>query len=323
MDGGGTRTRVIVADLDGHVLSYVEKGAASIYKDMRAAQHVQEAVREALAAADADPAQVLSLAAGIAGYDAEEDLEWVCRLTDADGLHCPKKHVNDAIVAHIGAFGSKPGIMVIAGTGSILLAVTEQGETIRNYDLHHYARSAARLLSYDAVYDVLAGFLDESHPEDRALASLMLSHWDVSSLRELQEKARHGFHPDARTRNRHFGDFAPAVTGAALAGSPLARQVCSRAIREIRTGIHLLSAYFEQSEVSVACIGSVARSAYFSDQLSQGLSSGTYRRLTLVEPECSPAAGAVLLALQEAGIPVTPAVKANLAASCFTPTAAL
>ncbi len=33
LDGGGTHTLVMVADLAGSVLSYTEKGASSIYKD--------------------------------------------------------------------------------------------------------------------------------------------------------------------------------------------------------------------------------------------------------------------------------------------------
>lgn len=36
IDGGGTHTRVMVVDLAGNVLSYIENGASSIHKDLQA-----------------------------------------------------------------------------------------------------------------------------------------------------------------------------------------------------------------------------------------------------------------------------------------------
>jgi len=152
IDGGGSNTRVAVVELSGRVLAYIEHGAAASQdKDRNAADNVRAAIREALAMAGAAPEEVRGLAAGIAGYDTEEDREWVESLTEAEGLACPRWHVNDAVVAHYGALTARPGIVAVSGTGSILFAINEAGRQIRNYDYHHYAASAARFLAYDAV----------------------------------------------------------------------------------------------------------------------------------------------------------------------------
>jgi glucosamine kinase len=58
---------------------------------------------------------------------------------------------------------------VIAGTGSILLGINEVGSNFRNYEFHHYAASAARFLSYDAVYEALAGHTDDPRIEEAIL----------------------------------------------------------------------------------------------------------------------------------------------------------
>ena len=52
IDGGGSNTRVAVADSEGGILVYRERtAAASRDKDIRAQDNVRGAIREALAAA--------------------------------------------------------------------------------------------------------------------------------------------------------------------------------------------------------------------------------------------------------------------------------
>ncbi|RJE86107.1 hypothetical protein D3P07_18660 [Paenibacillus sp. 1011MAR3C5] len=174
IEGGGTHTRVLVCDLEGHQLAYLDNPrAASVYKDSNAVHNVRNSIAEALMIANVRPEDVRCVAAGIAGYDNPEDLAWVSELTALPGLHCPKLHMNDAVAAHAGALRARPGIVAISGTGSIILGITESREHIRNYDFHHYAFSAARFLAYDAVYEVLAGHAGASN---EALVVSMLRH---------------------------------------------------------------------------------------------------------------------------------------------------
>ncbi|RJX37441.1 ATPase [Paenibacillus pinisoli] len=299
IDGGGTHTRVLVCDLAGRQLAYVDSPrAASIYKDSNAAQNVRHSIAEALAAAAIRPEEVRCVAAGIAGYDKPEDLGWVAELTALPGLHCPKLHMNDAVAAHAGALEAKPGIVAISGTGSIILGITGSHEHIRNYDFHHYAHSAARFLAYDAVYEVLAGHAAAS---DRALVESMLNHWNAADLRALAAIGRQGFQADNKERDKHFGQFAPFVTEAAQRGSTIAVDVCDRAIHQLKTGIEMIGASFESETVEVAYIGSVIRSGYVSSRLSEQLAQGSNKRYLAVEPALSPVAGAVLLAYQKLG----------------------
>lgn len=309
IDGGGTQTRVMVADLEGRVLSYIENGASSVHKDVNASRNVQQAIRRALELAEKELPQVSLLVAGIAGFDSESDLEWVLPLTEVEGLDCPKKHVNDAVVAHSGALGAEPGIIVIAGTGSIIYAVTEDGQPVRNYDLHHYAAAAARFLGYSAVYELLAGNSGEG---DQDLAEELLGYWQVSTVEELSTLARGGFLDDRRERNRVFGELAPIITRAAEAGSPLAQSVCDRAIHETAVGIEMLGLYFTQPEVKVSFIGSVANSGYFRQQFHSILKSGKNKSYSIVQPVFSPVAGAVLLAYKQLSVPIGPEIRSNL-----------
>ncbi|WP_238323007.1 N-acetylglucosamine kinase [Gorillibacterium massiliense] len=302
IDGGGTHTRAMVCDLDGNVLAYTRKGAASIYKDGNATQNVREAITEALKIAGKEASQVIGLAAGIAGYDSEADLNWIIPLTEIDGLDCPKWHVNDAVIAHSGALMGRPGIIAISGTGSNILAITESGSHLYNFDFRHYAASASRFLGYAAVHEVLAGYTGES---DRRLIEAMLIHWDARSLQELYKQAQKGFEEDHQQRERTFGLFAPVVTEEAENGSAIAIRVCDRAIAQLKLGISLLRPSFSHGPVDVALIGSIATSDYFSRSLTEQLLHMADSPFRVVQPAFSPSAGAVLYALNQLGVPLT------------------
>ncbi|NUU62953.1 BadF/BadG/BcrA/BcrD ATPase family protein [Paenibacillus agri] len=294
VDGGGTHTRVMISSLDGRVLSYVESGAAWVHKDLQATHNVKQGIQEALQAADRTLDDVSGLAAGIAGYDSEEDLEWVKALTDLEGLNCPKWHYNDAVAAHYGALLTKPGIVALSGTGSIIVALKEDGQLIRNYDFHHYTRSGARFLAYDAVYEVLAGHTDGT---DQELIEEMLRHWDVSTVQELWLLGQRGFTPDRRDRDRKFERFTPFITEAASKGSSLAGRVSDRAIYQLKVGIELVAPYLTSDTVPVAFIGSVINSSYFKDKLPVLLSNGRNKVFSIVEPRFTPVTGSVLYAI--------------------------
>lgn len=302
IDGGGTYTRVIAADIEGNVLAYCKKGSASAYRDSAAQHNVRSAIIEALESGGIEPGRVIGIAAGIAGYDSPEDLNWILPLTEVPELTCPRWHVNDALIAHYGALLAQPGIIVISGTGSIIIAINEDGRYLRNYDFHHYAASAARLLSYNTVFEVLAGNIDSS---DELLVARMLAHWNVAAVSELYMLASEGFEDDRKARDRRFGEFAPMVTEEAERGSSTAVRVCDRAVEQIKTGIGLLASSFAQQTVPVAFIGSVANSRYFQSKLRSLLKNGANKQYKVVTPQLPPEAGAVLYAMEQLGRPVT------------------
>lgn len=309
IDGGGTHTRVMVVDLAGNVLSYLENGASSIHKDLQARENVQRAIEEAIRQSGSDMKHVLAMTAGIAGFDSKADLEWVLPMTAIEGLDCQKQHVNDAVVAHSGALLTEPGIIVISGTGSIIYAVTEEGQQIRNYDLHHYAASAARFLAYDATFEILSGNIDDS---DHDLVSNILQLWKLSTVEELSQLALQGFVADQRERNRKFAQVAPTVTEAAAQNSKLAKLVCDRAIHQIMAGVEMLASYFSNAEVNVSLVGSVVNSDYFQLRLATKMSDGNNKKYRLIKPAFSPVAGAVLMALKQLNIPIQQELLHNL-----------
>lgn len=299
VDMGGTNVRIMLADLAGQVRAYIKKETDVPPRQRTDSAPLAALMREALDEAGCVPGDVAFLAAGIAGLDEESDRAWAERLTDGFGLPCPSRAVNDAIIAHRGALAGGPGILVASGTGSILLAHTERGQWLRNYDFGHYAASGARFLGYQAVYDVLAG---RESPGDGVLVRDMLRFFRTPNLRDLAEATSRSFSLDVKRRDRLFGLFAPVVTREAEAGSPIAVRVCDDALRQIGVGADLLASFFAGPDIALSQTGSVASSDYFLNGLQELTCSQPGRRFVWTEPRLTPAAGAVLIAYESLGL---------------------
>lgn len=207
--------------------------------------------------------------------------------------------VNDSEVGHAGAFLFEPGVMAISGTGSIIMGCTEEGRIMFNGSFGHYAPTAARFLSYDAVYKILAG---QVKPEDQSLIHKIMQFWGIQLDDEFRECASRQFIMDRMERDRQFGLMAPILTEAALADVPLARNVCDEAVRSLETGIRLVGGSFRERSVKVCYVGSVIRSTYIRSQLTEVLQGNSNKDYQVVEPSLSPVAGAVAISLRECGI---------------------
>src|SRR5947209_7294298 len=198
LDGGGTHTRVLAAELTGRIVGRADGEGSNPQHDHRAEANGRAAIEAVLDAARCRPEQVVSLVAGLAGLDDPEDHAWAERLTAVPGLECPRVHVNDAVIAHAGALQSRPGIIAVCGTGSIVFGVTPEGRQIRNYDFSHYAPTAARHLAYEAVFRIIAG---EAGPADRDFVRQVLTFWEAADLAALRELGAGGFRGDPQERN--------------------------------------------------------------------------------------------------------------------------
>ena len=301
LDGGGTHTRALCCALDGQILAHAQTGGSSPSHNTLedAESNVRQAIADALRQAERMPADVTALTAGMAGLDTPKDQEWAERFTALPGLTAARVHVNDAVIAHAGALQSRPGIIVICGTGSILYAVNEAGVAENNYRYLHYANASGRALSLDALHRLLAG---EGQGEDAAFIADAFAFWEVQDLPGLRERIA-AFHSVPWTEKVHtLGKMASLVTDFALRSSPLCRRVCKSGAETIRIGICLLGASFTTPPVSVALIGGAARSAAIQQAIAAELLRAAPDRYQLVEPAFSPEAGAVLMALRQCGI---------------------
>ena len=133
LDGGGTQTRVSVADLMGNPVGTGAAGACNL-----AAVPPAEALDAALSAADGALAQAggsradaVSVCAGVAGVSYPDRRALFLLGLQAAFPHAEVSVEPDYAIALTGATGSEPGVIVIAGTGSAAYGENAAGKTHR------------------------------------------------------------------------------------------------------------------------------------------------------------------------------------------------
>jgi glucosamine kinase len=227
------------------------------------------------------------------------------------GRNVKRLQINDADIALFGALEGRPGIICIQGEGSMVLAKTESGRMVRNFDFLHYANAAAPRTGFRATYAVLSGADD---PDEADFVAEVLRHWGANSIEELREAAAN-WYSNREAALRTAGRLAPAVTKAADDGLPAAVRICRLAASEIAEGVALLGPFFEGQEVEVSLSGSCGRSPAISRGVQDALVSRQEKTYRFVEPRFSAVEGAVLWALGLAGVELSLEIKANLRSS--------
>jgi glucosamine kinase len=131
IDGGGTKTTCAVGD-ESRLIATATAGPSNVVRvgEVQARKSLQQAVGQACAAAGITPAQVESTCVGGAGA-ARPELAEIVRRSLAEVLTTPIDVVGDMQIALEAAFDDGPGVVVIAGTGSIAYGRDRQGRTVR------------------------------------------------------------------------------------------------------------------------------------------------------------------------------------------------
>ena len=121
VDGGGTKTQAVVIDDSERILGEGRAGPSNPLRVGVAAASaaVREAVDKACDAAGVERAEIGAAEVGLAGAR-REDIRASVRKALIDSLGITRLEVvTDADIALFGATGGEPGVVIIAGTGSI------------------------------------------------------------------------------------------------------------------------------------------------------------------------------------------------------------
>ena len=132
VDGGASKTRATVMSVDGGVLATATVRSSSAYhrEPEEAAGVVIAAARDALAQVHRS-APVAVLGAGLAGADDPTTRERLIRALMDAGLAGVVAVDHDAAAALAGGTALEPGVVIIAGTGSIAFGVDASGRRAR------------------------------------------------------------------------------------------------------------------------------------------------------------------------------------------------
>jgi N-acetylglucosamine kinase-like BadF-type ATPase len=302
IDGGGTKTTCAVGD-ESQLLATALAGPSNIVRvgDSQTRESLEQAVRQACTAAGITPAQVARTCIGGSGAAHPESAAKIGHILAAI-LPTPIDVVGDMQIALEAAFDTGPGVVVIAGTGSIAYGRDPQGNTLRaggwgfavgdEGSAHWIGRAAitAVLRAADRSSETFEDFTKNS-----SLAAALLEAWNVTSLTDLA-RAGNAIPPP------NFAALFPAV---AASRDDLAAQILVRAGRELAELAAVVTRrLFGQAHtacVPVAMTGGVFRHASLVREVFYNELRALDARATVNPQVVEPVEGALRLARRLCG----------------------
>lgn len=293
IDAGGTKTICLLADEQGRILSESRGGGANLQAsgELKVEKVLHAVMEEAIGDRDLQPA---AICLGIAGVDREADAVAVRGIMRRIGFKARTLVVNDALIALVAGAGEQPGVVIVAGTGSIAYGrdAADRAARAGGWGFVLGDEGGGYWIGRAALNAVVRQF-DRRGP-DTMLTGMVI---EAMRLRNPSDLV-HAVYAGGLHRNAIAG-IVPVVQQAADAGDAVAADIISRA----------------SMELAVAASSVITRLEMRGERFPMLLSGGVFRgvpslvpqvttRLAEVAPrsevrllEAEPAAGAVTLAL--------------------------
>jgi len=229
IDGGGTKTRCLLAD-ETSVLAKAMTGGSNIVRlgEKQARDALHSAIRQACANAKISPDQVRAVCIGAAGAARPEIAakirsilaELIPEITP-EVARTNIEVVGDTEIALEAAFGRGPGLIAIAGTGSIAYGRDAAGHTARagGWGFAVSDEGSGHWIGRRAISAILNA---RDQGLDTALTAMVLHAWKLATLDELVQQANSTPPPD-------FPRLFPIVLRAADAADAIARDLLADA----------------------------------------------------------------------------------------------
>lgn len=291
VDGGQSSTTALIGDAEGRVLGMGRGGpcnhvgaAEGRAKFIRA---IEESLGAACAQAGLDRAKIRFHAAclGFSGGPADKDaiLREILSVEHMLVTH-------DALIALSGATAGEPGIVVIAGTGSMAFGRNAKGQTARAGGWGYMFGDEGG--GFDLVRKALRAALrmEEGWGPPTILRDMLLEQTGAADANDLL----HRFYTDEFPRPRIAG-FSKLVDEGAVRGDEVARELLHRSAEDLGTLVAAVQQQLFVASPTVAYVGGVFRSKILLKRLEQLIER-------LSPPVYGPAAGALIEAYRAAGL---------------------
>lgn len=298
VDGGQSGTTALIGDETGRVLGIGHGGPCNHVGAEGGREKFTRAIRDSLAGAcrqaglDVDRTSFAVACFGFSGGPADKEALL------GEFVRAQQTIVTtDAFIALAGATKGEPGIVVIAGTGSIAFGRNSGGKTARAGGWGYVFGDEGA--AFDLVRQALRAALrfEEGWGPPTALRDRLLGATGAGSAGDLL----HRFYTTEFPRDR-IAALAPFVDQAAQEGDAVACAILDKAAQELAS---LASAVrrqlFEPGETAlVAHLGGVFRSGRLLERFRTLVELDERNRV--VAPSYGPAAGALIEAWRTAGL---------------------
>jgi len=255
IDGGGSKTSCVVGN-ETSILGSGISGPSNLVRvgEQRAREAIAAAINQACSGAGVNPSHIQRTCIGVAG-GARQETENVVRRILSEIVAGEIEIAGDMVIAMEAASGGGPGVVVIAGTGSIAYGRNAAGQTARagGWGFAISDEGSAHWIGQTVVAAIMRA-CDEGQPP--ALLNSMMRAWQLETREQMIMAANATPTPD-------FAGLLSAIVSAAESEDPIAHDVLAQAGAELATLAKIVIArlFRQNEEVRVAMSGGVFRNA--------------------------------------------------------------
>lgn len=297
IDGGGTKTALNLADLEGNLILSKEGGACNINSMGQSAvqEMLAELIDSSLVEGNIALDQVKVICIGTAGVDRPADKKIVEDIIRSTGFKGKLIVANDAEPALYGGVGSGEGVMLISGTGSICFGRNEFGESKRAGGWGHLIgdEGSGYYIGINAINRIVKAY--DGIEEETLMSPLVLDYLKLESAEGLIDYVyRSG------AGKSEIAALARLVDEAYKQGDAAAEEILLKSAFELFLCCKAVIDYLKigNKEVSLAVNGSVIVKNQCVSQEFRRLMAKGYPRVKVINMKHDAAWGAVLMAME-------------------------
>lgn len=297
MDGGGTKTQALLVGLDGTVVSEASGGPTNLQNIgvPKAAEILIDLIRNCCRNVDCSPADLQNVVLGIAGAGRASDRNELVDKLFALGVSkkFPLKNVTvetDARIALEAAFAGSAGIVVIAGTGSIALYRTEDGQLLRvgGWGKLIGDEGSGYTIGRDALNMVMRHH--DGRSEKTLLTAKALQHFAVGAIEDIIPKLYH--------EAADIASFTPKVFEAAAERDLVAHSVVLKNATELSELVRTLVMHARpRMKLPVALMGGLLETENLYSKMVKDKILNSLPQIVLQKPKFPTAFGAAIIGL--------------------------
>jgi glucosamine kinase len=297
IDAGGTKTRCVLAD-ETVVLAKAMAGGSNIVRlgEGQAREALQTVIRQVCSAAEISPSQIRAICIGAAGAARPETAAKIRSIIHelvvdelVAGGSTRVEVVGDSEIALEAAFGAGPGVIAIAGTGSIVYGRDGTGQTARagGWGFAVSDEGSGHWIGRSAISAILSSY---DQGRKTALTELVLRSCKLERIDELVQYANSTPPPD-------FPRLFPIVLRAAAEADIVARDLLADAGARLAALAVIverrLSSSVTEAALPIAMTGSVFRQSREVQEAFYNALRENFPGIVVLQDPVDPVEGAI------------------------------
>lgn len=309
IDGGGTKTTCMIADGEGRILATASGSSTNLKSNPH--EHVRDElerlIRLVIRDSESSLEDVCGIYLGLAGTDRDEDKQ---KITGYLREWIPDDILirvnNDAVTALAAGTWGEPGVVLIAGTGSIAYGSDPSSGYFSRVGGWGYVlgdEGSGYHIGLQALNAVMRNYDGRGEPTE--LTARVLKHFALEQPGQLVPR----IYENGPYRQK-IAELSRMVVEASQLGDAVAQRIVSEAVCSlyeiaVTAGEGIAAA---DHTIPLVLSGGLFSSAYFETQF-RSYAQLQSSRFALQRLELPPVAGAIILSMTDSGITMTEALK--------------